>query len=202
MMKIIYIILLLFSCFGFADIEKQPRSGVGIRLSSFGIPNKLLDLLVYEHPRVNGSSYAFEIRSFSIEGQHSIFSGLFAMEYSSMSGQGTWRLEQSDNRLTGSGEIKQIGLSATILMHMFPSLPVHPYFGGGIGICRASIWAEGVYSDSLGTEIKDSYKENLYLPVIHIPIGIKINIYEKVEVRFEGGFKNGFYFGAAAAYCF
>jgi len=182
--------------------ELIPHSGAGIRISSFGIPNELIDLLIYEHPTISGHAFALEYRSYGEKGPKSVFSGLYCLEYSKMSGTGYWRVEQYNKKLDSTGEISQISLTATIIMNLFPSLPVHPYIGAGIGISAASIFTEGVYTDELGTEIRDSYKANKVLPVGHIPVGLMINIASKIEIRIEGGFKNGFYFGGAVAYNF
>lgn len=182
--------------------EEAKHSGVGIRFSSFGIPDALLDLFLYEHPSISGSSLAFEVRSFGSEGPQSVFSGIFSMELSKMSGEGAYRADQSENQAIGSGEVTQISVSATILMSIFPSFIVHPYIGAGIGIGRLSYWYEGVYTDNLGTEIKDKAEGAYVIPIGHIPIGIMINIMDKFEVRLEGGFKNGFYFGGSAVYYF
>jgi hypothetical protein len=171
--------------------------GAGAKYGSFGIPNALLDLIFYEHPQLKGTAYAFEIHSYGEKGPKSVFSGIYSLEYNRMSGEGYFRVNQFDNRLFGSGEITQISFTATILMHIFPSSPIHPYIGGGIGIGRLSIFAEGSYMDELGTTIRKSVIEKLFLPVGHIPIGIMGNFADRLIVRAEAGFKNGFYFGGS-----
>ena len=175
------------------------RYGSGVRVSSFGIPNALLDLALYEHPQLPGTALSFEFHSYGENGPQSVFSGIYCLEYSRISGEGYYRVNQYDNRLFGSGEITQINLTATILMHIFPSSPIHPYIGGGIGIGRMSIWAEGSYQDELGTTIRDTYQKRTFVPVGHLPVGIMGNIRDKVMLRLEAGFKNGFYFGGSAA---
>jgi hypothetical protein len=194
---LVLIILIAGSGFLFSSSEKVPRTGVGLKGGIFGIPNQLLDLFVYEHPEVRGEVYAFEIRSYGARGPKSVFSGLYSLEYSRMKGEGPWRDEQNHRRLEGAGEITQISITATIIMSLFPRLPIHPYFGAGLGIGRVSIWYEGTYTDELGTQITDRYENNRVLPVGHVPIGIAINFKNRVTARIEGGFKNGFYLGAA-----
>lgn len=184
---------------GMAMAKKIPHTGVGLRAGAFGIPNQLLDLFIYEHPEIKGQSYAFEIRSYGSRGPKGVFSGLYSFEYSKMSGQGPWRDEQDHRRLDGEGEITQISLTATIIMSIFPRSPVHPYVGAGLGVGRISIWYEGTYRDEVGTEITDRYEKNQVIPVAHVPIGIMINLNNRTEIRLEGGFKNGFYVGAAVA---
>lgn len=172
------------------------RFGTGIRISSFGVPNALLDLAFFEHPQLAGTAFSFEIQSYGDKGPQSVFSGIYSLEYSRISGEGYYRIEREDRRFFGSGEITQVSATATILMHVFPSSPIHPYIGAGIGIGHLSIWAEGVYQDELGTTIRDSFQEKMFVPVGHLPIGVMANIRDKFLVRAEAGFKNGFYFGA------
>lgn len=197
--KAITVLIIVMAGCGFLlfSSEKVPRMGVGLKGGVFGIPNQLLDLFVYEHPEVRGEVYAFEICSYGSRGPKSVFSGLYSVEYSRMRGEGPWRDEQSHRRLEGAGEITQISITATIIMSLFPRLPVHPYFGAGFGIGKVSIWYEGTYTDELGTQITDRYESNRVIPVGHIPIGIAINFKDRVLARIESGFKNGFYLGAA-----
>ncbi len=185
-----------------ADYSLNPTGSVGLKLARFGIPNQLLDLLLYEHPEIDGAAFGLEIRSYGEKGLQSVFSGLYCFEYSKMSGEGPWRYNQQDRQLNGAGEIVQVSLTASILLHLFPRFPVHPYIGAGIGIGRISIWSEGSYQDEFGTTIKDSTNQSYIVPVGHIPVGIAVNIMNKFELRLEGGFKNGFYFGGSASYVF
>jgi hypothetical protein len=195
------IIALATACLPAAGGEVY-RFGAGVRAGSFGIPNALLDLALYEHPQLSGSSMAFEFHSYGEKGPQSVFSGIYSIEYSHMSGEGYFRVNQYDNRWYGTGEVTQISLTATILMHIFPSSPIHPYIGGGIGIGRISIWAEGTYQDELGTTIHDTLQKKLFVPVGHIPVGIVGNIRDRLLIRVEAGFKNGFYFAGSAAFNF
>ena len=138
---------------------KAFRYGAGIRISSFGIPNALLDLALYEHPQLSGNAYSFEIHSYGKKARAPFSAAFTAWNTAAFPGEGYFRVEQFDNRLFGSGEVTQVNFTATILMHIFPSSPVHPYIGGGIGIGRMSILAEGTYQDELGTTIRDSFEK-------------------------------------------
>jgi len=179
--------------------KKTPRTAVGLKAAAFGIPNQILDLFIYEHPEIKGQTYSFDIRSYGSKGPKSVFSGIYSLEYSKMTGEGPWRDEQEHRRLDGKGEITQLSLTATIIMNIFPSSPVHPYIGGGLGIGKISIWYEGTYTDELGTTIEDRYEDDRIIPVVHVPVGLIINLKNRAEIRIEGGFKNGFYAGAAVA---
>jgi hypothetical protein len=170
------------------------RYGAGVRFSSFGVPNALLDLALFEHPRFTGNAYSFELHSYGKKGPRSAFSAVYCLEYSRLNGEGFWRVDESDPRLSGSGEATQVNFTASILMHIFLASPVHPYLGIGVGVGRISIWAEGSYQNELGT-ISDSYEKKTFVPVGHLPVGIIANIHDRFLVRAEAGFKNGFYFG-------
>jgi hypothetical protein len=185
-----------------AAAQKAPGLGMGFRGGAFGVPNRLVDYFIYEHPEIRGESYSFEIRSYGVKGPKSLFVGLYSLEYSKMSGEGPWRDEQEHRRLDGRGEITQLTLTAAIIMNIFPSSPVHPYFGLGLGVGKISIWYEGTYTDELGTEITDRYDEDRFIPVLHVPVGIRLNFKNRVDVRFEGGFRNGFYLGAGLTFNF
>lgn len=172
------------------------RYGAGFRISSFGVPNALLDLALDEHPQLAGSAYSFEIHSYGKKGPKSVVSGIYCLEYNRISGEGYFRVDQEDNLFSGAGEITQVTFTATILLHIFPSSPIHPYIGAGIGIGRMSIWAEGSYQEH-GITIRDTYEKKAFVPVGHIPVGIIGNIDDRFMIRAEAGFKNGFYFGGS-----
>ena len=74
--------------------DKVSRFGTGIRISSFGFPNALLDLALYEHPQLTGTAMSFELHSYGEKGPQSVFSGIYCLEYSRMAGEGYWRVEQ------------------------------------------------------------------------------------------------------------
>lgn len=183
-------------------VPTTPASGVGLRISGFGIPNSVMDMIFYEHPKISGTSYCFEFRTFGPDGPASVFSGVFALEYSKMAGDGPYRLMKGDTLVNMAGEVSQISASATVIMSVFPNFPVSPYIGAGIGIGRVAIWYEKVLTDELGTEIKDSDHISSIFPFGHIPIGIAINVMNRGEIRVETGFKNGFYFGGGIVYYF
>jgi hypothetical protein len=173
-----------------------PGYGVGFRYSYFGVPNALLDLALDEHPKLAGGAYSFEIHSYGKKGPRSTFSGMYCLEYNRISGEGYFRVEKEDKRFSGSGEITQVNFTATLLVHIFPASPIHPYVGAGIGIGRMSVWAEGSYTEH-GITIRDTYAKKVFVPVGHIPVGIVGNINDRCLLRAEAGFKNGFYCGGS-----
>ncbi len=181
----------------------RPSGGVGFRGGVFGIPNLLLDQFLFEYPEISGQTFAFEFRSYGSRGTRSTVTRVYSFEYSSVEGEGPWREEETHHRKYGIGEATQFSFTVTFLLNIFPSWTVHPYIGGGLGIGKAAFWAEGSYTEpTSGYIIKESYNESLIVPVLHIPIGITATLGDRTELRLEGGFKNGFYFGGAIAYLF
>ena len=174
------------------------RFGAGVRFSYFGVPNALLDLALDEHPKLAGSAFSCEIHSYGKKGPRSVFSGVYCLEFNRISGAGYFRVDADDKRFLGSGEIRQVNFTATVLVHIFPSSPVHPYVGAGVGIGRMSVWAEGSYQEH-GITIRDTYDKKAFVPVGHVPVGIIGNINDRFMIRAEAGFKNGFYFGGSLA---
>jgi hypothetical protein len=178
------------------------RSGVGLKGAAFGVPDVILDQFLYEYPAIRGHAVAFEMRSFGAKGRRSTVSGLYSFEYSRLGGTGLWREEEGHWPRSGKGEVTQLSLCASILLNIFPRSPVHPYIGAGLGVEKVSYWAEGAYTDDLGNEIKETYEGNRIFPVVHLPLGIAAYIGERIEIRLEGGIKNGFYLGGTLSYLF
>lgn len=179
-----------------------PSAGVGLKFGYFGIPGQLLDIFLFEHPGISGSATALEVRNYGPKGPGSIFSGLYTIEYSTMKGEGLWRISQDGARVEGNGVINQVNFTATIIMSLFPKFPIHPYIGGGIGIGFISMSSEGKHIDELGTVVEETYSDKKVIPVGHLPVGVMLNFNNKIEMRIEGGFKNGFYFSGSIVYNF
>ncbi len=197
------IILTLIFCSSLLAVDDIPRWGIGLRLSSFGVPNSLVDAFAYEHPTFAGHSLSFELRSYGKKGPRSSVGALFSLEYSRLGGSGPWGENKDSKQLDIEGEVSQVNLTFTLLVGIFPSWAVHPYFGIGLGVGKAYVWSEGTYADDdPNTAVKETYLQNLFVPVVHLPVGFMINISNKVEIRLEGGFKNGFYVGGAVVYNF
>ncbi len=196
------IIFFLFIIVTFNLQSVTVKTGIGLRGGYFGIPDQLLDLIMFEHPGIEGKSFALEIRSYGPSGIRSFFSGLYSIEINEMRGEGLWRLSQKDSRIEGFGEVRQANFTATIIMCLLPGLPIRPYIGGGIGIGLINLTSEVKHVDDLGTTIEESYNEKKIIPVGHLPVGIIFNPSRKIEIRAETGFKNGFYFSGTVVFAF
>ena len=199
--KIFFLILIIFISTPF--IQPEPvKTGIGLKTGYFGVPDQLLDLIMFEHPGIEGKFYSIEIRNYGPSGKRSVFSGLYSLEISNMKGEGQWRVSQNDARIKGYVEVSQINFTATIIMALLPGLPVRPYIGGGIGIGYINLKSDAEQVDELGTTIDESFNVKKIIPVGHIPVGVLINPGKNIELRIEGGFKNGFYFSGAFTYTF
>jgi len=199
--KILFFIIIL--CLSHSFLFPDPvKTGFGFRTGYFGIPDQLLDLIMFEHPGIEGKFYGLEIRTYGPSGKRSVFSGLYSLEISNMKGEGQWRISQDDARIEGFGEVHQINFTATIIMCLLPGLPVRPYIGGGIGIGYINLKSDATHVDDLGTTIDESFDVKKVIPVGHLPVGIMINPGKNMEIRIEGGFKNGFYFSGALVFAF
>ncbi|MEN8152975.1 MAG: hypothetical protein ABFR75_03060 [Acidobacteriota bacterium] len=202
MKKISLFLLVFLSISFFIDSKGSSSNGIGLKFGYFGVPSQLLDLFLFEHPGISGNTTALEIRNYGPKGPRSVFSGLYTVEYSTMKGDGLWRISQGGARVEGNGVINQFNFTATIIMSLFPKLPVHPYIGGGIGIGFISMSSEGKHIDELGTTVEETFNEKKIIPVGHLPVGIMLNFNDQIEMRIEGGFKNGFYFSGSLVYNF
>lgn len=199
--RIPFLIVIIFISVSFL-LPQPGKTGIGFKTGYFGIPDQLLDLIMFEHPGIEGKFYSMEIRSYGPSGKRSMFSGLYSLEISSMRGEGLWRISQDDSRIEGFGEINQVNFTATIIMSFLPGFPIRPYIGGGIGIGYINLKSDAEHVDELGTTINESFDVKKIIPVGHLPVGIMINPGKNIELRIEGGFKNGFYFSGALAYTF
>lgn len=196
-------LLILISIISVSSLPPQPaKTGIGFRTGYFGIPDQLLDIIMFEHPGIEGKFYSLEIRNYGPSGKRSTFSGLYSLEISSMRGEGLWRISQDDSRIEGFGEVNQISFTATIIMTFLPGFPIRPYIGGGIGIGYINLKSDAEHVDELGTTVDESFHIKKIIPVGHLPVGIMINPGKNMELRIEGGFKNGFYFGGALVFTF
>ena len=202
-MKAKTLVILLIAFTSYPVLTGEPvKTGFGIRTGYFGVPDQLLDLIMFEHPGIEGKFYGLEIRTYGPSGKRSVFSGLYSLEISTMRGEGQWRISQDDARIEGFGEVHQGNFTATIIMCILPGLPVRPYIGGGIGIGYIHLKSEAKHVDDLGTTVEESFNVKKIIPVGHLPVGIMINPGRNIELRIEGGFKNGFYFSGALVLAF
>ncbi len=200
-MKKILILILLFKTLGFAE----PKFGISVKGGWFGIPKKLVDAMkldvitidnipygVVKKPYIEGGTYGLELRYYGKKGINGGYSSVLSYERSFLRGEGVWEREIGYGIFGGNLSSSSHTLTFSSLFDIFPSLPFHPFFGLGIGVSYLSYNVELIKNEK-GEEIRKIGKDNVIVPVFHFPFGLRLLLGERVDLKLESGFKNGFY---------
>ncbi len=162
--------------------------GLLVRGGYFGVPNFIADELFFGHPEVSGMSFGAEIRYHGDDGGRGGASIGLGLETASATADGTWQQHESDAPQQVTGEIDILAITLTGYWSLFPSWYVHPYAGIGIGAAHV----KGHYRD------KDELVEaDIWIPALHIPIGLAIELGERLQLAIEGRFIDGIAIGGA-----
>jgi len=191
-------VLLAFCLFqATASAEDQSLWGFGVRGGTWSIPDSLLGQFLDEHPSVDGETFGIEFRYFGTGGPTGIFSVVYALDYGSLSGSGTWIAdeEEPEDARFGKAALDMLALTVNFLWDIMPEWRVHPYLGLGVGIA----YADGKIPGEEGSEDEnDSYKGPA--PVLNIPIGLKARLTDSITVNLEAlWFTAGLVLGGGAA---
>ena len=162
--------------------------GVLLRGGYFGVPNFIADELFYQHPDIAGSSIGAEIRYHGEDGGRGVASIGLAVDYATAKADGIWQKEESDTPAPAAGEVEMLAFTLTGYWSLFPSWYLHPYVGIGIGVAHAT----GYYVDE--DERKDA---DYWVPVLHIPVGLAVELGERLQLAIEGRFIDGIAIGGA-----
>jgi len=162
--------------------------GVLVRGGYFGVPNFIADELFLQHPDIAGSIYGAEIRYHGEGGGRGTSSIGLAIDSATASADGIWQEDESTSPKTASGEVSMLAITLTGYWSIFPSWYVHPYVGLGIGVAHA----KGFYKDE--TERVDV---DVWAPVVHIPIGLAVELGKRFQLAVEGRFIDGIAIGGA-----
>ncbi len=200
-MKKIIFLLLLFQSIIFAE----SKFGISIKGGWFGIPQQFINAIgvdiitidsipyaVVRRPSIEGEVYGIELRYYGKKGPRGGYSTSLSYEKNSLKGEGMWEREIGHGSFGGTLSSNFYTLTFTAYFDIFASFPVHPYFGLGIGASYLSYTVELIQKEG-EEEIRKMGKDNLIIPVFHLPFGIKVNIGEFGDLKLETGFKNGFY---------
>ena len=170
------------------DESSEESWGLTFRAGYFGLPDFILDELFESHPDVSGSIVGGEIRYHGDGGPKGIFSVGLGLDFGHAEGDGIWQEKAGSPLVSAGGEISLAAITLTAYWNIFPSLALHPYFGLGLG----AGYAEGTYQQD-GEEIEvDSW-----IPVPHIPVGLSMELGEKLSLAAEARVIGGFGAGAA-----
>jgi hypothetical protein len=168
--------------------KSAPAWGLLARGGYFGLPNFIADELFLVHPDVKGSSYGFEIRYNGEGGRRNGTSVGIAVDIAKVKADGEWQQSEMDKLTTAGGDISMLAITVTKYWYIFPSWYVHPYIGFGIGAAHA----KGFYKDE-----SERVDADVWIPVIHIPVGLACEFGERIQVSAEGRFIDGIAIGAS-----
>ncbi len=171
-----------------AEKEDETTWGVLARGGYFGLPDVIADKLFVQHPKVAGSFYGGEIRYHGEGGGRGVASIGLAVDAGTTEGDGIWQTDEYDPPTAAGGDIKMLSFTATGYWTAFPSWYVHPYVGLGIGV--------GYFKGSL-TKDDDLTEVSLWLPVVHIPLGIAVELGDRFQICVETRFIDGITAGGA-----
>jgi hypothetical protein len=162
--------------------------GVLARGGYFGLPNYVADKLFTEHPEVTGSSVGGEIRYHGAGGGRGIASLGIGVESAAAKAAGDWQKSETDQLKHVTGEIKMLSVTMTGYWSIFPSWYLHPYVGLGIGVAHAV----GSYKDQ-----EEKIEVDYWIPVVHVPIGVAIELGQYLQLAAEARFIDGIALGGA-----
>jgi len=170
----------------------KPASGVTWGLLArggyYGVPDAVAGEIFYRHPEISGWIAGAELRYFGDGGRNSVSSIGLAFDYGETEADGIWQAERSDRPTLASGSATMTAVTLTAYWNLFPSWPLHPYLGLGLG----AAYFEGEYADEDGPVTAEGW-----LPVVHIPLGLAFELGERVQLSAEARFIDGFAAGGA-----
>ncbi len=200
-MKRILICLFLFQTWLFSE----PKFGISLKSGWFGIPKMLIDAMkidiitidsipygVVKKPYIEGEVYGFELRYYGKKGIRSGYSSVLSYERNFLRGEGVWEREIGYGIFGGTLSSNSHTLTFSTQFDIFPSFPIHPFFGLGIGASYLSYNVELLTTEG-GEEIRKIGKGKVIIPAFHFPVGLRLFIGEIADLKLETGFKNGFY---------
>jgi len=170
-----------------ANGQDDTSWGLLARGGYFGLPSFIADELFVQHPNVVGLSYGFEIRYYG-DGHRGGNSYGISVDVASARMDGAWQQKDADPIKIASGDVDMLAFTVTRYWDFFPTWYLHPYLGLGIGAAHA----KGYYLDE-----SDKITADIWIPVLHIPIGLAIEIGDRFEFVAEGRFLDGIAIGAA-----
>lgn len=167
--------------------------GFGVRYGTFGIPNRLADQWLDEHPGIRGTIRGAEIRYYGAGGPDGIFSVGVGLDYGSTFASGTWKKDPEDTPVVANGEISLAAATLTLYWDLWPTIRVHPFLGIGFGYAKL----DGSYEENSS---RGAISESI--PAVHIPIGLTILVGEHLSVRAEARIINAVSFGGQLMFNF
>lgn len=171
-----------------AGDEDDTTWGVVLRGGYFGLMDEVADSLFRQHPEIAGTSYGVEYRYHGEGGGRGWVSSGLTFDYCTVSADGIWQSDETHAPEAGGGDIRLLAATLTGYLSLFPSWYLHPYLGVGIG----AGYAEGSYRE--GTEL---VKVWYVVPVLHVPVGLAVELDERLQLALETRFLDGLSFGGS-----
>ncbi len=162
--------------------------GLLVRGGYFGLPNFIADELFYKHPTVTGYSVGAEIRYHGDTGGRGVSSVGLAVDSAAARTDGEWQNNETSKVVKASGDISMLAITLTSYWSLFPSWYVHPYIGIGIGVAHV----KGFYKNDI-----DRFDADIWIPALHIPVGLAVEFGKRFQLTAEGRFINGIALGGA-----
>lgn len=162
--------------------------GLLVRGGYFGLPNFIADELFFKHPAISGYSLGAELRYHGKDGGRGVSSIGLAVESATADTEGEWQKNETDEMANATGNISMFAITVTGYWSLLPDWYVHPYIGVGIGVAHV----KGYFVDE--TERVDA---DIWIPAVHIPVGLAIELNERLQLMAEGRFINGIGVGGA-----
>ncbi len=187
----IFIFLYTITCFAQENTAISTNWSLGIGGGWFGIPKEVTNKLVYESPSLNGSTYFLKIgyEEGSMGFVSTVF--VFSLVYEKMSGTGIWQYKRNSDSIRGSIDLIQYSTSVSTIFNFFNKLPLNPYLGVGLGVGKLDVFVKGQLVKDIEVEEQDEI--GLYVPVLYLPVGLRLKFDDLFEIKVETGFHNGFY---------
>jgi len=162
--------------------------GLLLRGGYFGLPDPFADRLFLQHPEIAGSSFGAEIRYHGEDGGRGVASVGLAIDSATAEANGIWQEDASTAPIKGAGEISMLAFTLTGYWSLLPSWFLHPYVGLGIGVAHA----QGHYLNET-----ERVEVDYWVPVVHIPVGLALELGERLQLAAEARFIDGFALGGA-----
>jgi len=162
--------------------------GLLVRGGYFGLPNFIADEFFFQHPDVIGYSVGAEIRYHGETGGRGVSSIGIAVDSATARTDGEWQKTETAELVQTSGDISMLAITVTGYWSLFPSWYVHPYIGIGIGVAHV----KGFFEDG-----KERVDADIWIPAVHIPVGLAIELGKRLQFTAEGRFINGIAIGGA-----
>lgn len=172
------------------DEGSSPAPGWGllVRGGYYGVPDWILDQLFEQHPEVDGTIVGGELRYYGDGGPSGAFSIGLGFDVGSADGFGTWQENAGDPSINGGGDVDLAAGHITLYFDIVPSSPIHPYigFGGGAGYAKGRYVREG-----------EEINVEEFVPVIHLPVGVVLNLGENFGLSAEARVIDGISYGGS-----